>query len=260
MRHALPALLLACGAASAHEIKVFASNPAVAEGGGKCTVYLSWGHRMPVDELIDGTTLEKYDLLPPTGAASPLKAADTSLQANSVTLKDAGVHQAVAVRKPSVITYVLDKEGERVMKRGGKSSITEGKIDSSMRSVQAGKALIVVGKPSEDAVKPAGLPVELVPLDPPSKWKANADLKFQVLVNGKPVGAAAVEARVVGFKPDDAWGYSTHADKTGTATVRPDKAGTWVLKVNVKVPSAETDRKEFDEVSYTGTLTLEVLP
>lgn len=258
---AVVVLGVAAAAATAHEIKVLASQQAVAEAGGKCTVYLSWGHRVPVDDLIDAATLERYDLLPPAGDPTPLKAADTSLQANSVPLKAAGVYQAVAVRKPSVITYVIDKEGERVMKRGGKSAATGGTVDSALRSVQAGKAIIVVGPAGEEAVKPAGLPVEIVPLDPPAKWKANADLKFQVLVNGKAVTTAPmVEARVIGFKPDNAWGYSTHADKTGTATVCPDKAGTWVLKVNVKVPAAEADRKEFDQESFTATLTLEVAP
>ena len=42
------------------------------------------------------------------------------------------------------------------MKRGGKSAVTDGKIDTATRSVMCGKALIVVGKPSEEVLKPVG--------------------------------------------------------------------------------------------------------
>jgi uncharacterized GH25 family protein len=244
----------------AHEIKVFASRQAMPDAGGKATVYLSWGHRVPVDDLIDGTTLGRYDLLAPGGDKVPLKAEGTSLHANSVELKSPGVHQAVVDRKPSVFTYVIDQDGERQLRRGGKSSVTEGTIDVATRSVMCAKAIVVVGKPGEESLNPVGQAVEIVPLDPPAKWTAGSDLTFRVLINGKPVSADSpiLEARPVGFKPDDAWSYATTVNRQGEATVRPDRAGTWVLKVNVKRKAA--DQKEFDQESFTATLTLEVGP
>lgn len=259
---ALTILTVAGGTAAAHEIKVFASQQAVAEAGGKATIFVSWGHRVPVDDLIDGATLGRYDLLGPAGEKLALKLEGTSLQANAVELKAVGVYQAVVDRKPSVFTYVFDKEGERQLKRGGKSTITEGKIDTATRSVMCGKALIVVGKPSEEVLKPIGQAIEIVPLDPPSKWSANADIRFQVLINGKPVTTEfpILEARPVGFKPDNAWSFATTVGRKGEATIRPDKAGTWVLKVNVKRKAGDADAKEFDTESFTGTLTLEVGP
>lgn len=247
---------------AAHEIKVFASQQAAPEPGTKATVFLSWGHRVPVDDLIDAATLDRYDLIAPDGTAAPLKAADTGLQANAVEFKHAGLYRAVVSRKSSVFTYVYDTDGNRVLKRGPKTAVTEGKIDTATRSVMAGTALIVVGKPGDDAPKPVGLPVEVTPLDGPAKWGANADLRFQVLVGGKPVvnPYPVVEARYVGFKPDNAWCYATTANKDGVATVRPDRAGTWVVKVNVKRPAPEASRSEFDTESFTATLTLEVRP
>jgi len=73
--------------AVAHELKVFASQQAIAEPGTKSTVYLSWGHRVPVDDLIDVASVERYDLIAPDGTASALKAADVGLHTNSVELK-----------------------------------------------------------------------------------------------------------------------------------------------------------------------------
>ena len=46
---ALAFLVVAGGSATAHEIKVFSSRHTVPEAG-KATIFLSWGHRMPVDE------------------------------------------------------------------------------------------------------------------------------------------------------------------------------------------------------------------
>ena len=87
--------------ASAHEIKVFASQQAAPEAGTKSTVFLSWGHRVPVDDLIDGATLGRYDLIAPGGEKSALKLEGTSLQANAVELKSLGVYQVAVDRKPS---------------------------------------------------------------------------------------------------------------------------------------------------------------
>lgn len=256
----LAALFAFASNSFAHEIKVLASQQAVAEAGAKVTVYLSWGHRVPVDELVDAAAIESFDLHAPDGTKAALKVEGLTFQANATVLKTDGVYRAAVARKRSVSTYVIDKDGERTFKRGGKSSVTEGTIDTAQRSAQCGQAIIVVGKPSVEPLKPLGMGVEIVPVDAPAKWTANTDLKFQVLVDGKPQAGVEVQARPIGFKPDDAWSYATHADKKGIATVRPDRAATWVLKANVKRPAAEADRKEFDHESFTATLSLEVGP
>ena len=248
--------------ATAHEIKVFASQQCVLEPGTKTTVFLSWGHRVPVDDLIDATTLDRYDLIVPDGTVTALKAANTGLQENVVEVKQTGLYRTVVSRKSSVYTYVFDADGNRILKRGSKTAITEGKIDIATRSIMSGTALIAVGKQADAVPKPVGLPVEITPLDSPTKWVANGDIRFEVLIGGKPVQNLFPEvvARYVGFKPDNAWCYATNANKEGVATIRPDRAGTWVLKVNVKRAAPESLRSEFDQESFTATLTLEVRP
>jgi len=258
-------MLLATGLtfpASAHELKVFASQQAIAEPGTKSTIYLSWGHRVPVDDLIDAASVERYDLVAPDGTVAALKATDVGLHTNSVEFKQTGLYRAVTSRKASVFTYVFDGDGNRVLKRGPKSGITEGKIDTATRSVMAGTALILVGKAGDAAPKAVGLPVEITPLDGPAKWAANTDIRFEVLIGGKAVTNTfpIVEARYVGFKPDNAWSYATTANKDGVATIRPDRAGTWVVKVNVKRPAPDVQKSEFDTESFTATLSLEVRP
>lgn len=246
--------------ACAHEMKVFASRQAIPEAGGKATIYLAWGHRVPVDDLTDAAAIERYDLIAPGGTATPLKKDGVSLQANAVELKDEGIHTAVACRKASIYTYVLDGEGDRQLKRGPKTDHAGAKIESATRYQQCAKALIVVGKPGTAAPKAVGLPVEIVPLDGPAKWVANADIRFQILQDGKPVPTAEVQARNIGFKPDDAWCYATESNRKGEFTVRPGQAGTWVVKVTVKRLTQGTTRQQYDFESFTATLTLEVQP
>jgi uncharacterized GH25 family protein len=246
--------------ATGHEIKVFASRQALPEGGGKATVYLSWGHRVPVDELVDSAPIERYELIGPAGAVTPLKKDGISLQANAVELKEPGVYTAVVGRKASVYTYVLDDEGGKQLKRGAKTEHAGAKIDSGTRYQQAGKALIVVGRPGDTPPKAVGLPVEIAPLDGPARWTAGADIRFQVTVAGRPVSGAAVEARDIGFKPDEAWCYATDSDRKGEFTVRPTRPGTWVIRANVKTLTQGSTREQYDFDSFTATLTLEVRP
>ena len=105
--------LAAAPCCRAHDMKVLASQLTVAKVGRKTTIYLSWGDRLPVDDLIDAESIARYDLLSPAGDAAPLKKADLGLQTNVVELKNAGVHQVVVVRKPGTNTFVLDAEGKR---------------------------------------------------------------------------------------------------------------------------------------------------
>lgn len=256
----MAATLLTEAPVVAHEIKVLASQLAVEKPGTKTTIYLAWGHRLPVDDLIDAESLERYDLVGPNGTATPLTKSGTSLQTNVSELKEAGLYQVLVARKPSVYTFVFDGDGQRQLKRGPKTAVSEGRIDYASRSLQTAKAVIVVGASSKQVLKPAGLPIEIVPLDGPAEWTSGKKLRFQVLLDGKRLSAAELTARYVGFKPDNAWCYATTTDREGQATVVPNQAGTWVLKVHVQRLANEAVRKEYDFESFTTTLTLEVKP
>lgn len=260
-RFGLTLLTLVFGSTvAAHEIKVLASQLHVAKPGGKTTIYLSWGHRLPVDELIDPASLERYDLIAPDGTATPLKKEGISLQTNVVELKDAGVYQVLVARKPATFTIVRDEDGNRQMKRGPKTTAKGGTIDYAMHSRQFAKALLVAGPATREPVKPVGAGLEIVPLDGPGDWKAGTAVRFRVLLDGKPVPATELLARYVGFKPEEAWCYATSTDRDGVATVHPSQGGTWVLKVNLKKLTDGPIREQYDYESYTATLALEVSP
>ncbi len=259
----LPAVALAAllaAPAQSHEIKVLASQLALAKPGGKTTVYLSWGHRLPVDDLVDGKSVERYEVLAPSGASQALRTDDLSLQARAVEIKEAGVTQVVVGRKVTVYTHVVDRDGNKLLKRGPKSAVKEGKVESSLRSVQCAKALIVAGPANGSPVKAVGQAVEIVPLDEPAAWRSGATLRFQVRLNGKPLPMATLVATFVGFRPENAWCYSTSTGREGVAAVRVAQPGTWVLKINTREPATGEALRHYDFTSYTATLSLEVRP
>lgn len=245
---------------SAHEIKVLASRLLFDKDGGKTTVYLSWGHRLPVDELIDAAVLERYELRSPAGTVTALKKEGLSLQESTVEVKEPGVHQLLVTRKAGVFTRVIDADGNRLMKRGPKTEVKEGKIEYALRSQQSAKALIVVGEPSKEPIKPIGLALEIVPQDGPAVWTSKNALNFLVLLDGKPLPNAEVTARYIGFKPDDAWTHTVKTDANGVAIVTPGQAGAWVLKASHRIETTGTTRDLYDYESFVTTLALEVQP
>jgi uncharacterized GH25 family protein len=251
-------LTMAC-AGQAHEMKVLASRLAVTKAGDRTTVYLSWGHVLPVDDLTDSKALERYERVSPDGEVIALKSEGVSLQVNVVEVKEEGVHQLIAARKPATFTFVKDAEGNRTFKRGPKSLVKEGEVDYGMREQQFAKALIVVGPPKAEAVKPSGLPIEIVPVEGPSRWRGGRTLHFRAVCGGKPLAHEQVLATYVGFRPDDAWCFAGETNEEGTVAV-PVKAGTWVLRVERRKPARGKDRDEFDYDALTATLALEVRP
>jgi uncharacterized GH25 family protein len=251
-------LAAAASVGSAHQLKVMASKLVVPSAGEHATVYLSWGHVLPVDDLVDADSVERYDLIAPDGKATPLKKDGLSMQSNVVEFKDEGLHQMVATKKAAVFTIVLDDEGNSLFKRGPKSAIKEGTIDRSFRSQQFAKTLLTVGEPKGAAPKPLGLPLEITPLDMPADWRAGRELRFGVQLQGKPVGLEEVRATRVGFKPDGAYCFAASTDRQGVVTVLPKEPGTWVIELELRKPADDVDRKDFDDEDYIATLVLEV--
>ena len=247
--------------AHAHDqLKVFASRSTLPASGGKSTIFLCEGHSVPVDELLKGESIARYDLFSPGGTKSALQTSGVSIQANVVEFKEPGVHTVVASRRPSVWTWVFDEKGERKFMRGSKLDHRGEKIETSTRYSEFAKTLVVVGKPDESALKPVGLAVEIIPVDGPAKWLANNDIRFQVLEDGKPVPSVPVVARSLGFKPDDAWNYATDSNRNGEFAIRPDRTGTWIVAIDYRKLMLDDTRKEYDFAWFSTTLTFEVLP
>lgn len=250
---------LAAAEARAHDMKVMVSRLAAAPGDTD-TIYISYGHILPVDSQIDAETLDDYHLHSPTGSVMYLKKEGTSFQSNEVHIEEEGVYQAVAARRPSVWCDVVDKAGNHTHHRGPRSSVTEGTVEAATRSQMFAKALLVSGTKEAKVPEPLGHTIEILPVGAPSQWRSGRDVEFRVLFQGKPLNAADLVASYVGFKPDKAWCYATSTDAKGNAVVRPSQPGTWVLRVKAQRPAPRDKQQDYDYESYTATLVLEIQP
>lgn len=250
--------LLATASASAHELKVLFSQAALPEQGGKVTVYLGWGHHLPVGDLIDAQTIGRYDYIAADGAVTPLKPEGISLQARSLTLSTSGVHQVVATRRQSMLTWIKDDQGNRNMKRGPKSEFKGQTIDSSIRSNQCAKAIALVGAVI-GSLKPLGMPAEFVLIDA-ADLRTGKSPRLQLLIEGKPVEGVAVQVRRVG---DTADAKNDAALKTGTngeVELPVMRSGTWVIEASYRRAAPAELRDQFDDDSFLATLSFQINP
>lgn len=272
---------LVAGRATAHEIKVLAGR-LVTEPGTRDTVYLSWGHILPVDMPVDAEAIKDYRLHTPSGSVSYLATEGYSLHANEVSVEEEGLYTAEVTRHPSLSTVVVDEHGEHRHLGASKAEaraqvqvqVQDGTIDYSARSHQFAKAMLISGhdlghghghehtssSAGEPATKVLGHDFEIVPLDGPEDWTAGADLRVRVLFRGKPAARQDVFARFIGFKPDQAWCFAIPTDNEGIASIRVDRPGTWIIRAQKVLPAAVEDREQFDVESFTATVALEVLP
>jgi|GEM_PF-1453344 len=242
--------------ARAHEIKVMLDRMSVKKGD-KDVVFLSWGHLLPTDGPTRGEDIERYQLLTPSGSVQILATDKESDQRNVVHLEEEGVYTAEAVRKPAVLT-VFTLGDKHVHFVGPKTEVREGaQIKDSFRSFQYAKAMVAAGN-APAPPKPVGHVLEIVPAVGEAEWTAGRDIPFRVLFEGKPLSGKLFQAKPLDFKPDDVWTWTRPTDQSGTAVLRPDRPGTWLLKATFERPAAESDRDRFDADHWTATLILQV--
>ena len=260
---ALGLFLAMAGSAQAHSIAVIANTPATSPGG-KVTVFLAWGHRLPVDELISGNDLAQFQRHSPSGAVTPLSRDDRSLQANEIVLDETGLHQVTVVRAPSVFTMYTEASGKRVHARGPKSELVlpEGaQINLSARSSQFGKALIIAGS-SESAAPcpPLGHALEIVLESTPGMKGFSPDepIRARVLFQGKPLAGVNVFAASTTLNPDGSPEVSAVTDDEGRVALDLFEPGTWVLQVSHRTDAPESQRDSYDTESFFASFTIPV--
>lgn len=247
--------------ARAHDLKVFSSRHLLPEGSGKSVVFLSWGHRLPVDELFDGSTLVRFERIAPGELPGrKLQANGVSVHAQPVEWTEAGAHVIVAQKAPAIYSYVVDAAGDRKLKRGGKNDQKEGSVESGTQYEQYAKAIVVVGEAGGEAPARLGLNLEICPVSGPKIWKPRTPLKFLVLSQGKPVPFAEIVARPVGHKPDEVWPFATESNRQGEFSLVAETAGVWVIRAQQKTLAPRERREAIDWIAQTSTLTLEIAP
>lgn len=255
-------VLVTALAAQAHTLRVLV-NRAVVEPGKKVTIYLNYGHLLPVDELIDAEAVSSLQLHTPNGSVKPLPTSGKSLHANEVIFDAPGLYQPATVRKPLVYCTYTDATGKPAFARVPKNEFKlpeGGKFVLATKGHQYSKALILCGEASAQSPAPLGHRLEIVVESLIGKlgYSADAPVKARVLFDGKPLSGIKVDAASTTLSPDGLPETAAETDADGRVSLELPEPGTWVLNVTHKFDSAPGDRKAFDVESHVATFAIPV--
>ncbi|WZO99308.1 DUF4198 domain-containing protein [Isosphaeraceae bacterium EP7] len=260
----LPMLLVVTPllAAQAHTLRVLVTRP-VSVKGFKSTVYLSYGHLLPVDELIPGNEVGAYLIHAPDGSTKPLETSGTSLHANEVSFDQPGLYQLAVTRLP--ITYVAytDASGAARFARLPKDQfkLPEGaKLTASARSYQFSKAVVLNDLTESKATPALGHALEIVVEGKPTKdgYSADESVRARVLFKGKPLAGVKLSAASTSRNPDGIPEVAGETDSEGRVALDLPEPGTWVLDVLHLIESSPDVRASYDNERFVATMAIPV--
>lgn len=115
---------------------------------------------------------------------------------------------------------------------------------------RSAKLLVQVGNiPDDTFSKTVGTPIEIIPVKNPYALKQGAEMKFQVVFEGKPLAFARV--KVWNRKDNRTSVQNIYTEKDGTLTTRLSNTGRWMVSCVKMVPAKEAGA---DWQSYWGSL------
>lgn len=242
----------------AHTLAVILTKTQAPENS-KATVYMAWGHLLPVDELVNSDDISTYRLHGPTGEPKALKLDPRSLQANEIVFDKPGVHQVEAARKTGIFTFVKKGDGKTAFLRVPKSEVKlepGSSIVRSMRSQMYAKAIAVCGEPGDKAAEALGHRLEIVAVTAPKQFRIDKPITAKVISDGKPLANASVQIACLRTHSDGTSTIQAKTDANGQFEFTPTETGLWMISVNHSVKATGEDAKSFDTDSFVATLTL----
>lgn len=294
LRKWIPAVLvflLTAGQAAAHMlwVNLYESKK---HPPGHALVNIGWGHHLPMDDMVGSRwgrielasyqminpDMERTDFPVPVSQMQPVvttpggltvKTGDMGTLKIPYTGKMAeGVYQVVTESKDNYYTMYLDVNGKQKMAMKSKKEIQDaGKILQSMRCNMSGKAFFAHGKWEEP--KPAGLDLEVIPLDDLTNLRAGDTVSFAVTFKGEPVntgmkGHYTMTLSSNSFGGPDGFFLGSHVHG-GKASFRVPAAGQWVaniyLRQEVALEPDLSDMKSMcNSILYASSVSFAVTP
>jgi uncharacterized GH25 family protein len=144
--------------------------------------------------------------------------------------------------------YLKEDGLEDIMEYRAKANLQDkGAKEFYQRSA---KLLVQVGTTTDETCsKQTGTPIEITPVKNPYALKPGAELKFQVVFEGKPLAFTLV--KVWNRKDNRTTVQNIYTEKDGTVTTRLSNTGMWMISCVKMVPAREAGA---DWQSYWGSL------
>lgn len=137
---------------------------------------------------------------------------------------------------------------------GGRDAYPNAK--NSVNFEKYAKLLLPVGGKMDGYNRFLGHRLEIVPVDNPFAARIGDELRFIVLLDGKPAYIDEVRATYNGFSNiTGAWAWRSDPSAHGEATIRITHAGIWNVNVDVEVPAVS---RQFEKENIRAVLTFPV--
>ena len=257
---------------------------------GHAIAAIGWGHRIPLDDLLDQVTLAAYELVDPdlkrtalplpatkkgetfeTGSGMAVSVGDAGLRKLSLTENaKPGIYQVALASGDNFYSTYLDEKGRKKWVPKPMNQVEGAKeILAGMKYKSYAKAFFTVGGKWTDP-KPLGNDLELMPLIDLSHVHVGDMVSFKVTLMGEPLstmpekGLEYITATSNTFGGPDGFFLSAMLHN-GKGSFRMPTAGQWVVNVYTsydvdpeKGPKALAEK--CTKVFYAGTISFNVKP
>lgn len=255
--------------ASAHQLWIGANRHLLSAGDAShdspsATIYVSWGHRLPVDEPPGPARFDGVTLFAPGADPAPLAVATDGYHAATITFDRPGAWWFAAVAKPVFSTRVKKSDGKTAYLQVPRHAVPPGvTLSDSTLILDCAKTLVHVAGPGFDEShlqRRTGQRIELVPLKNPAALAPGESLPLQVWYQGKPYTGDSVEVKAEHAAASHVNGglWSGETDSRGRIEVPLPAPGIWQLVVIVTEPAEGDLAAETNHIRHRATLTFEV--
>ena len=275
LRGALATLAFATGAATApaHQLWIGANAylltyPGPRPGPVSAQAFVTFGHRLPVDDPLDDERFGGLYLISGDGRPVRLETEPTGYRTVRLSFGSAGARWLASVNRPIFSTQVKDAAGNVAFVRAPKDAAPAGaQVVDATQIHGFAKTLVVVrgqgGAAAGDPVvsRPLGHTLELVPLGNPAALAKGGTLPVQVLFRGRPYVEEPLEIvaeHVAGAYLGAPAKWTGETDRQGRVAVPLALAGPWQVLVTVIDPVPPELKAKADQIRYRATLTFEV--
>jgi uncharacterized GH25 family protein len=217
------------------------------EMGRPLVAAIGYGHNFPEQEAIPADEISLFKPIRVIGPAGELtmKPGSENYKAVSQEALVKGSYLVIADVSPVFWTKTPDGWSQ-------KPKSEEPQALNCGLFIENAKGIVNVGGAAETGVigKPAGLPLEIVPLANPAAIKPGQRLALKVLFEGQPLAGAKVEGRFAGFAQkasDGAKAFSDVSGKDGLVNFVPLAGGDWIVTVRNVRPFPEADKCDTED-------------
>lgn len=177
-------------------------------------------------------------------------------------LKQNGTYKVALLNNGLFASY--DEDGKRKRWRGTAEKFAT-EVPANARNLEVSESVgrvetfVTAGKPTETALKPANLGLELIPVTHPNDLYAGEASKFRFLVDGKPVPNLEVVVQAGGTRyRNEQQEQQLKTDANGELSVNWPAPGMYWLETTLQDQKTSVKQAKQRRLSYVATF--EVLP